>query len=272
MRSRLLANRLSRLLVQPLLLVLLGAATWLLPLSGWAQGAVWSLPTREGVKTPVYWEAAPRAWATVLLFPGGSGGLGKMELGRPGSRNFLVRSAQDFLDQGINVAIFGRPNGQEIAPRDRLSEVHMQDIRQVIQAVRAHSSLPLWLVGTSRGTTSVASAASRLGDAGIAGVIMTSSIVAPQEVGALPSLDLASVRVPVLLMQHARDACPLCSPAAMRAVLAQFTQAPVKRLRIVDGGAHPTGGVCHALHWHGFIGMEHDMVQRMAQWMRHPEP
>jgi predicted alpha/beta-hydrolase family hydrolase len=272
MRSGLFFHVLSLRLASRAAGVLLGLAAWLCPMQGWAQGVVWSLPTREGVKTSVYWEAAPKAWATVILFPGGTGGLGKMEQGRPGSRNFLVRSVQDFLDQGLNVAVFGRPNGQEIEPSDRMSEAHMQDIRQVLQAVRAQSTQPVWLVGTSRGTTSVATAASKLGDAGIAGVVMTSSIVAPSEPGALPSLDLASVRMPVLLMQHERDACKLCTPADMPAVLERFTQAPVKRLRIVDGGANPTGGVCHALHWHGFIGMEHEAVQSIAQWMRQPLP
>jgi hypothetical protein len=252
--------------------IALGIGAWLWPVEGWAQGVVWSLPTRDGVQTSVYWEAAPRAWATVLLFPGGVGGFGKIERGHPGSQNFLVRSAQDFLDQGLNVAIFGRANGQELHPGDRMGEAHMQDIRQVLQAVRAQSKLPVWLVGTSRGTTSVASAASRLSDADIAGVVMTSSIVAPQEIGTLPSLDLAAVQVPVLLVQHARDACKLCTPSAMPAVLQRFAQAPVKSLRIVDGGANPTGGVCHALHWHGFIGMEREVVGMIAQWMRQPRP
>jgi hypothetical protein len=30
--------------------------------------------------------------------------------------------------------------------------------------------------------------------------------------------------------------------------------------------------VCHALHWHGFIGMERMAVQRITQWMRQPQP
>ena len=236
-----------------------------------ASGTVLSLPTRDGVRTTVYWEATPNAWATVLLFPGGVGGFGKLEQNRPSSNNFLVRSAGEFREQGLNVAIFGRANGQELAPQDRMGAEHLQDIRQVLQAVRTHSSLPVWLVGTSRGTTSVAAAASRMPDAGLAGVVLTSSIVAPAEPGALPSLDLAAIRVPVLLVQHARDACPLCTPSAMPGVLARFTRAPVKQLQLVDGGAHPTGGVCHALHWHGFIGMERMAVQRITQWMRQPQ-
>lgn len=241
-------------------------------------GEVWRVPTREGVHTTVWWEAAPvgegasNARATVLLFPGGVGGFGRVAQGRPSSDNFLVRSAQAFTDQGLNVAIFGRANGQELQPADRMGSDHLQDIRQVVQAVRTHSNAPLWLVGTSRGTTSVASAAIALQDAGLAGVVMTSSIVAADEPGALPSLDLAAIRVPVLLVQHAKDACKLCTPSAMPAVLQRLVQAPVKQLRLVDGGRNPSGGVCHAMHWHGFIGMEDDAVQLIAQWIRQPQP
>lgn len=54
---------------------------------------VWTLPTRDGVRTTVYREVAPNAWATVLLFLGGAGGFGKLEQGRPSSNNFLVRTA-----------------------------------------------------------------------------------------------------------------------------------------------------------------------------------
>jgi hypothetical protein len=64
------------------------------------------------------------------------GGFGKLEQNQPSSNNFLVRSADEFREQGLNVAIFGRANGQELAPQDRMGAEHLQDIRQVLQAVR----------------------------------------------------------------------------------------------------------------------------------------
>lgn len=243
-----------------------------------AAGEVWRVPTREGVHTTVWWAAATedrgaaQAPATVLLFPGGEGGFGKVEGGWPQSENFLVRSAAEFVRQGLNVAIVGRANGRPLQPAERMGSEHMQDIRQVVQAVRAHSSAPLWLVGTSRGTTSVAAAAIALQDLGLAGVVLTSSIVAPQEPGAVPSMALEAVHVPVLLIQNGKDECHLCSPAAMPALLERFSQAPIKQLRVVDGGGPPSGGTCHAHHWHGFIGMEPAVVAQIAQWIRQPQP
>lgn len=256
----------------------LGAALLLMGVAGAVSaqeaGSVMRVPTREGVQTTVYWLPAAQgaATATVLLFPGGEGGFGAMQEGRPSSDNFLVRTASHFAAQGLNVAIFGRPNGKPMQPAERMGADHLQDVRQVVQALKARSGAPLWLVGTSRGTTSAAAAASHLQDEGIAGLVLTSSIVSPQTPGNMPSLDLAAIRMPVLLMHHAKDACKLCSPNAMPSVLERFTGAQVKKLMMVDGGNSPSGDVCHALHWHGFIGMEEEAVQQIVQWIRQPVP
>ena len=61
-----------------------------------AQGMLLKLPTRDGITTNVWWEPVDGARATVLLFPGGGGGFGKVDSGQPSSRNFLVRSLQHF--------------------------------------------------------------------------------------------------------------------------------------------------------------------------------
>lgn len=239
---------------------------------GQEQGSVLKLPTRAGVETTVFWHPAPRATATVLLFPGGLGGFGKMEQGRPSSNNFLVRTEQDFVAHGLNVAIFGRANGQEITPRERMSPEHMEDVRKVVDAVRQRSSAPLWLVGTSRGTTSAAAAASQLPDGVIAGVVLSSSIVDAREPGSMQSLDLGHIRVPVLLFHHARDACRICPPGALPGVLQSLTQAPVKKIMLVEGGGNPSGDPCHAMHWHGYAGMEAEAVADIAQWIQQPVP
>lgn len=44
-----------------------------------AEGQLLRVPTRQGVSTTLFWEAAVNAKATVLLFPGGGGGFGKVE-------------------------------------------------------------------------------------------------------------------------------------------------------------------------------------------------
>ena len=133
-------------------------------------------------------------------------------------------------------------------------------------------SAPLWLVGTSRGTVSAAAAAIAMPEQPLAGLVLTSSVVSYHSIGSLWSQDLASIRLPVLVMHQARDACRVCRPADVPALLAKFSQAPVKKLLMLDGGANPSGDPCEPMHWHGFVGMDQQAVDAIADWMQHPVP
>jgi hypothetical protein len=128
-----------------------------------AQGQAVDVPTRAGVTTSVYWAEAPGARATVLLFPGGDGGFGRVEGGRATGRNFLVRAVPLFLARGMNVAVFGRPSDKpELDYADRVAEPHLADVERVLEHLRTRSGAPVWLVGTSRGSVSATAAAIRL--------------------------------------------------------------------------------------------------------------
>jgi hypothetical protein len=236
-----------------------------------AQGQVHQVPTRDGVTTSLFWEAAKSPKATLLLFPGGGGGFGKVEGGVPGSRNFLVRSAPLFVAQGYNVAIFGKPGDlAELDYSDRITDAHMADIAKVLAFVRTLSPLPVWLVGTSRGTVSATAAAIRVHDAALAGLVLSSSVVNGRKAGAVPTQDLAAIGLPVLLLHHEKDACNVCSPGDVPLILKGLTHASVKKLVWVNGGANPSGDACGALHWHGYIGMEADAVGQITGWIAKP--
>jgi len=237
-----------------------------------AGGERQEVPTRTGVTVPVFWQPAASAKATVLLFPGGAGGFGQVEAGRPTGRNYLVRGSGEFVARGYNVAIVGRPSDTpDLGYADRLTDAHLGDIRAVLAAVKGWSPLPVWLVGTSRGTVSVTAAASR-GVGEIAGMVLTSAITAADKRGNVPSQQLAAIRVPVLVVHHAKDQCRVTPPGEAPRILSGLTAAPVKKLVIVDGGANPQGDPCEALHWHGFIGMEAEVVDLITGWMDRPVP
>ncbi|MEY2685594.1 MAG: hypothetical protein RJA09_2739 [Pseudomonadota bacterium] len=238
--------------------------------SAQAQGTLFRVPTRAGVVVPVLWESTPDAQATVVLFPGGSGGFGRVEAGRATGQNFLVRSAHHFLAHGYNVAVLGRPSDTpDLGYPDRVSDAHMADVRAVLAFVQTQSVAPVWLVGTSRGSVSVAAAAIHI-PTGIAGVVLASSVVSPQKPEAVPLQDLAAIRVPVLVVHHRQDACHLCAPTDVPAILRGLKHAPVKKEIWVTGGGTPTGNPCEALHWHGFVGMEREAVALIAGWLRRP--
>lgn len=240
-----------------------------------AQGQVHTVPTREGgntVSTAIFWEAAKSPKATLLMFPGGGGGFGTVHDGVAGSRNFLVRSAPLFVAQGYNVAIFGKPSDRtELDYPDRITDDHMADIARVLAFVRTLSPLPVWLVGTSRGTVSATAAAIRLHDPALAGLVLASSVVNGRKAGAVPMQDLAAITLPVLLLHHQNDACTVCAPADVPLILKGLTHAPVKKLVWLDGGANPSGDACGALHWHGYVGMESEAVRVIANWMSNPD-
>ena len=235
-----------------------------------AEGVLLKVPTRDGVNTTLFWAAAPAAKATLFLFPGGGGGFGKVEAGKAMSNNFLVRSVPHFLAQGFNVAIFGRPSdSDDLDYADRISAAHMEDVRQVLAVVKSKAALPVWLLGTSRGTISATAAAINLADS-VAGLVLTASVVNYKKPGAVPRQDLAAIRLPVLVVHHSKDECVLCRPHEVPGILRGLENAAVKKLVMVDAGENPSGDPCAALHWHGFIGAEAAVVALISDWIKSP--
>ncbi|HZV66062.1 MAG TPA: alpha/beta hydrolase [Telluria sp.] len=248
---------------------MLGLALAAASLGACAQGQVFKVATRPEVTTGVFWQARDGATATVLLIPGGGGGFGKVEDGKPSSPNFLVRGMQYFLANGFNVAIFGKPSDTaDLDYPDRVSDQHMADLRAVLDFVKQQSAAPVWIVGTSRGTVSATAAAIRIQDPRIAGLVLTSSVVSYKKVGAVPRQDLAAIRLPVLVVHNSRDACSVCNPAEVPAILSGLKNAAAKKLVMIDAGANPSGAACGALHWHGFIGAEKETVDVIGGWIR----
>jgi predicted alpha/beta-hydrolase family hydrolase len=245
----------------------------LLPSASHAEGTLIKVPTRTDVKTTLFWEPVEGAKATVFLFPGGGGGFGKVEDGKAMGGNFLVRSAPYFLANGFNVAIFGRPNDmEEIGWRERMGADHLADVRAVLEFVKQKSSAPVWIVGTSRGTVSATAMAITVQDPAIAGLVLTSSVVKYSTPGAVPTQNLSAIKVPVLVYHHAKDACKHCQAHEAPAIIKGLSNAPIKKLMVVDGGGNPTGDVCAGQHWHGFIGMEKEAVNTISAWIRNPTP
>jgi pimeloyl-ACP methyl ester carboxylesterase len=170
------------------------------------------------------------------------------------------------------VAIFGRASDQaELDYADRIRAPHLEDIARVIAFLRTRSAAPLWLVGTSRGTVSATAAAIRW-PGELQGLVLSSSVVDARKPGAVPLQDLAAIRVPVLVLHHARDACPVCRPEEVPRIARGLTHAPVHRTVMVDAGNGPSGDACGALHWHGYIGMEAEAVRLIADWIADPRP
>ena len=141
----------------------------------------------------------------------------------------------------------------------------MADARAVIAEMKKrYPDLPLFIVGTSRGTLSAAHLGAALGRE-IDGVVLTSSYF--QTPGRSPRPVLIGygwhkIRSRLLFVHHSNDGC-FGTPyhEAQRAAGRDYP------LITVNGGAPPQSGPCEPLSAHGFLGKEAETVDAIAAWM-----
>ncbi len=236
-------------------------------------GQVQRVETREGVSVPIYTYWQDAAVATVVLFSGGGGGYGRIgEDGWPAGGNFLIRMGRQWARHPLNVVMVGRPSdGIDLALGSiRTGDRHAADTGAILEAIQRKRTLPIWVVGTSMGTISAAAAAIRDSERRIAGVVLTSSILAYKVPGAVPSQKLESIRVPTLVVHHTADACWACPPSDAKSLMGALKNAPIKKTIMVSGGEGATGDPCEPLHHHGFVGMQQEVVDLIAGWILAP--
>src|SRR3984893_1422204 len=176
----------SFLVVAVVLVLTVGAA--------WAADQVIDVPTRPGITERFILIAPDDPRATVVLFAGDDGGLliapdGTLGNGSLAS-NFLVRSRRLFADQRLMVAVVDAPSDRQSLAATmrealrgsfgfRQTSAHVADIKAVIAWLRQKANVPVWLVGTSRGTQSAAYIATQLAprDGGPDGLVAEGAIL-----------------------------------------------------------------------------------------------
>jgi len=227
--------------------------------------------SRSDAQIPVFFSGSADSVATLVLLPGGAGGIGKLGADNwPDGGNFLIRTAQMFAAQSFNVALVSRPTDQtDMDYPFRNSDAHIDDLRRVIRLSKSRWNAPVWLIGTSRGTVSGTAAAIAMRDEGlIAGLVLTSSVTSGKVVGAVPGQALGQLKIPVLVVHHALDACKVCRPQEAKTIDAKLVNSPMHAFWMLDGGGNPTGDPCEPMHYHGFIGMESQVVQQVGDWIK----
>ncbi len=201
-----------------------------------------NLPVRGDVVSPVY----------VMTR---DDGIGKIAEGKPTSNNFLVRSRELFFQNGLNVVVMGRVSDQDgLDYGYRISSEHVHDVGVVVDYAIKETGKPVWIVGTSRGTVSGTAATIALGNNKVAGLVLTSSVTS-KKIGAVPTQNLGSITVPVLVVHHEKDACPVCRPYEAGGIVRGLAAAR-----------------CGNQHWHGYINAEKSTVDLIANWIKNPGP
>lgn len=244
----------------------------MLPAQAHTTPQVVDIPTRPGVTQRLLVLTPPQPQAMVLLLAGGHGGLriaanGSMQWG---AGNFLVRSRQLFVDQGLLVVVVDAPSDRQSPPYlsgFRQTAGHVADLKAVIAWARERAGVPVWLVGTSRGTESAAYVATELtGPDGPDGVVLTATLMTDPRGRPVPAMPLGNIRVPVLLVHHAQDGCAQCAFSWVPTLKSRLANAPRTGVLAYQGG-ESHGDPCEAFAFHGFNGLEAEVVQQTAAWL-----
>jgi len=240
-----------------------------------------AVQVRPGVTVSYLGLVAPaKPSAAVVLLAGGQGLLSLGQAGSIGTdlrRNFLIRSRELFALQGFYVAALDAASDLDEGMNGayRLSLRHARELGHVIAHLKGRLGVPVWLVGTSSSTLSVASAGARLPAASLPrpdGIVMTSSMteLTPYCLKSVYDAPLSAIRGPVLVVSHRDDGCA-CTPGSAAAgsrLLAALTSASAKEHKVFNGGLPPVSGPCAARAPHGFFGIEDRVVKWIADWIR----
>lgn len=232
-----------------------------------------SIPTREGVSQS-YWllepEGRPRAIAIMIL--GGDGQL-RFDANGPTSQrnNFLMRIRADMLRAGFLLAYPDKPSDQGPLDNFRTDRRHAEDIKALILALKTRAEAPVFVIGTSRGTVSVANAAARIEPTLLAGALFTTTIFDRTEgmyrFHSVHDVALEQIRVPVLELHHQDDQCYITLAAGIPRFMAALSNAPRRDSIILSGGKPAESDPCGALAPHGFFGVQDQAARKMIEWI-----
>ena len=246
-------------------------------------GEVVTIETRGRTTTRYALVQPKNAQIALVLLVGGGGHLDLDGKGCPRALrgNSLVRSLPHFQSVGLATVLVDAPSdhpGEDGLKGFRMTPQHADDLGKVIADARKRTGLPVWIVGTSRGSISAANAATRLtGPAAPDGVVLTSAITSGGPGGQKPwaaqtvfDLKLEAIRVPVLVVGHAADKCPRTPAGLMGGITARTNGAREEVVKVTGGsGGAPTGlEACQGKTPHGFLGQEGEVASGIARFIR----
>jgi hypothetical protein len=185
--------------------------------------------------------------ASVVLMPGGDGSINAGANGEINSlkENELVRTRNAYLAQGIAVLVVDADT----------------DLAQAVQFLRQFKE-PVTVIATSRGTIRAAAGISR--GAKPNALVLTSGFLTQQS-GSVPNvssiLGTPDRLPPTLVIHHRSDTCKFTQPAGVEPFI--LWSAGRARAVWLSGGIS-VGDPCQALAYHGFNGLDDEVVRLAA--------
>ena len=239
-----------------------------------------SVQSPRGVKQAFILIKPQKPVASVILFAGGHGALGLKSASSMawGAKNFLVRTRDKFAAQGFMVAVIDAPSDHQgsrgMNAVFRMSGGHARDIGAVVDYLKKQANVPIWLVGTSMGTFSAAGGGVALKN--IDGIVLTSTItrsqprwkIAQSHPNGVASMPISAVTVPTLIVSHRKDGCDITPAADAPKLTKALSKSRKVDVVLLDGGSPPQSDPCQAMSQHGFLGIEGQAVDRIAQFIK----
>jgi hypothetical protein len=243
-----------------------------------AESRLVSIKTPRGIKQAFILVTPDKPVASVILFAGGSGGLGLKSASSMtwGANNFVVRTRDMFAAHGFAVAVIDAPSDRhkDMNAIFRMSAAHAVDIAAVAAYLKKQANVPVWLVGTSMGTFSAAGGGIAAGN--IDGVVLTSTItganprwhIAKTYPDGVASMALSRITVPTLIVAHRDDGCKESPVSGASKLKVRLTKSAKVEVVVLDGGKPPKSIPCDALSQHGYFGIEDTAVDAIAKFIK----
>lgn len=220
--------------------------------------------------------------ALVVLFPGGDGAMNfkaypTYVVMSQLEANFLVRSRKYFFQRDIAFLVVDSPGGRPMTPLQRLSA--LGQVKSLVEkAVTTSTKLkgvPVWGVGTSAGTISLAGLLDYSPDI-LAGAVFTSSVTrthgAPgvwssANSDGVASMPIGDFKKPVLVLSHKDDQCKDTPAADAELLTSRFKSSSRKLTLIVGNSSRINGDPCEAYSPHGFYDQEEETVNKIVDFL-----
>ena len=212
------------------------------------------LNTRPEVRLRVWIYKPENPVASVILFRGGGGKIKNID--RDG--NFLVRHRELFLEQNLLVAVIDAPSdmrsGDGTFNGFRTSKDHVTDVDKLISYVRKQASVPLWLVGISRGTESATHIAIN-SKKNPYGLVLLNSVTEPTNNGtSVLEQSLDKILMPTLLASDVAD---------------DLVNVKVKTVKMFSGSSSVDNNECtNRRTHHNFFEIEDEVVDYIANFIK----
>ena len=202
--------------------------------------------------------------AAAILFAGGEGNIGiDVNNKTVKSNNFLVRTRELFAELGILTITPDAPSDMMSLKNGRNYLDYRTDISFLIKEIRNETTKPIWLIGTSRGSNTVGYHAAGLK---IQGVALTATVTEGNN-DTIHDTDFSKIMVPALVVHHKNDLCHVSPSSGAQDVFESLTHSSKKHILLFEKGEIGEGRACGATTFHGFLGIEKQVVGAMTEWM-----